>query len=295
MTAKRIGPTSRRVRFDYPPTTPPVWTPNKPEFSCAANSVSLMMPTIEPFFVRSARAALADLNPEDHGEFIDETRRYIAQEAQHHGQHVRFNQILEQRYRVVEPLDRLIGRVYATVEKRGSQQFNVAFAAASETMAYSAARWAAHRRTELFQGADEVTTTLFLWHLAEEVEHKSVAYDLYWTIYGERQGARRLYARAMAVALTLMVLFVVSGTTLLLTAERRLLHPMAWIRLTRWGVGFAFELLSNLAVSLLPGHHPDRFADPLWYEVWLQEFDAESETMPIWSAPALREPSEVAR
>jgi predicted metal-dependent hydrolase len=242
-----------------------------------------MMPTIEPFFVRSARAALADLDAEQHQDFIDETKRYIAQEAQHHGQHVAFNRLLDQRYRSVATLDRAIGRVYQAVEAKGSQQFNVGFAAASETMAYSAARWAADRRIELFTGADELATTLFLWHLAEEVEHKSVAYDLYWTIYGDRRGARTRYLGAMVIALMLMVAFVITGTTLLLAEERRLLHPLSWIRLTRWGVGFAFELLSNLILSVLPGHHPNRFADPLWYEVWLREFDAESATMPVWS------------
>jgi len=284
MTAKRVGPVARRVRFEYPASTPPVWTPQKPEFSCAANSVSLMMPTIEPFFVRSARAALVDLDAEQHGAFMAETKRYIDQEAQHHAQHVQFNRLLDQRYRSVGPLDRTIGRVYRAVERNASQQFNVGFAAASETMAYSAARWAADRRTELFNGADEVATTLFLWHLAEEVEHKSVAYDLYWTIYGDQRWARTRYLGAMVIALALMVAFVVSGTTLLLAEERRLLHPLSWLRLTGWGISFAFELLSNLVLSVLPGHHPDRFADPLWYEVWLREFDAESATMPMWSA-----------
>lgn len=295
MTSTLSGPVARRIRFEYPADTPAVWTPTKPEFSCAANSVSLMMPTIEPFFVRAARAALADLDPDDDREFIDVTKRYIAQEAQHHGQHVTFNRVLHDRYRSVPALDRTIGRVYRAVEARGSQQFLVGFAAASETMAYSAARWAAGRRTELFTGADEVTATLFLWHLAEEVEHKSVAYDLYWQAYQHRRWARLRYAGAMLVALALMVLFVVSGTTLLLAEERRLFHPVSWFRLTVWGVAFAFELLSNLGVSLLPGHHPERFADPLWYEVWLREFDADTDTMPLWDEPTRPLADEVRR
>ena len=241
-----------------------------------------MMPTIEPFFVRAAKEALTELDHEADAEFIDVTKRYMAQEAQHHGQHVMFNRILNKRYRTVPFLDRAIGWAYETVEQRGSSQFKVGVAAASETMAYSAARWAAGRRTELFAGADEVTATLFLWHLAEEVEHKSVAHDLYWNIYGDRRTARVRYIGAMAVALTLLVLFATVGTTLLLAEERRLLNPVSWFRLTVWGFGFAFELLSNLVISLLPGHHPSRFSDPLWFEVWLREFDAEAGTMPIW-------------
>ena len=144
------------------------------------------------------------------------------------------------------------------MEAAGSPAFDLAFAAGSETMAYSAARWAAERRHDLFRGADEVASTLFLWHLAEEVEHKSVAWDVYWQLHGDRPRARLRHAAATATALALMVVLVVTGTTLLLAAERRLHRPLAWFRLTRWSIGFAFELLGNLAVSLLPGHHPGR-------------------------------------
>lgn len=289
MTARLSGPAQRRVSFEYPDDLTPIWTPRLPEFSCAANSVSLMMPTIEPYFVRSARFALDDLGQDDEV-LAAEVQGYVFQEAQHHGQHVRFNRTLQNRYGHLAGLERAIGSAYGIVERRGSQAFNSAFAAASETMAYSAARWAADHRTELFTGADDVASTLFLWHLAEEVEHKSVAFDVYWTCYGDLQRSRLRYLSAMILALALMVAFVISGTTVMLVGERRLLHPLAWIRLIRWGVLFAFELLTNLTLSLLPGHHPDKFVDPLWYEIWLAEFDADSGTLPIWHRRAAGDP-----
>ncbi len=270
----------RRVRFEYPPDMPVVWTPSRPEFSCAANSVSMMMPTIEPYFVRSIRAAIDDLD----GPLRERTEAYIGQESQHHRHHRRFNQLLIERHRSIGRLDRLIGRTYRWVERRGTRRFNIGFAAASETMAYAAARWAANHRRELFHGADDVASTLFLWHLAEEVEHKSVAHDLYWS---RNRGpmARAVHAGATAVSLLSLMVFVAIGTTVMLWAARRLHHPVAWLRLTRWGIGFAFELLTNLALSMLPNHHPTDFADPAWYEVWLQEYDASDGTLPVWNRP----------
>ncbi|MDH3300979.1 MAG: metal-dependent hydrolase [Acidimicrobiia bacterium] len=272
----------RRVTFDYTAVRSPIWTPTRPEFSCAANSVSLMMPVIEPYFVRSARRALPLLPPD----LASTARAYLEQEAEHLRQHRLFNRLLTDRYPALRRTERVMGSAYRWLERTRSLEFSCAFAAASETMAYSAARWAAERRSELFRDADEVASTLFLWHLAEEVEHKSAAFEIHrhvTDVENRRARSRLRFAAAMGLALVLVVVFVVWGTTVMLAGERRLHHPVAWIRLLRWSVVFAFELLSNLTVSLLPGFHPDDFVDPMFYQVWLREFDTATSSIPIWA------------
>ncbi len=274
--------TVRRLRFEYPEDQNPIWTPRQPAFSCAANAVSLMMPSIEPYFVRSVGAVIPSL-PED---LRPVAEAYIAQEAQHHRQHHQFNKMLSDRYRPVGWLDRRMRATYAWLERTRSAQFSLAFAAGSETMAYSAARWAADHRQELFDQADEVAATLFLWHLAEEVEHKSVAFDAYWTTFADHGRAWLQYLVAMVIAVVLVIVFVVAGTTTMLACERRLHHPISWIRLSRWSIGFAYELLTNLVLSLFPNHHPSQLVDPAWYEVWLREYDTDSATLPVWNQSA---------
>ena len=255
----------RAVHFEYPDQLDPAWTPAKPEFACAANSISLLMPHMEPYFVRSIAAVLDQLDERLQGP----TRWYLAQETRHHRQHKRFNAHLTARYPRLTPIENLAERAYRQLGRTRSLGFNVAFAAASETIAYSAARWSAEHRQELFAGSDPVISSLFLWHLAEEMEHKSVAWDVHRAIGG---GPAR-YLLAAACAMVLVMFFVGSGTTVMLWAERRLFNPVAWIRLTRWAITFAFEVLPNLVMSGLPGHHPDKFTDPLWLEVWLREHD----------------------
>lgn len=273
----------RRIRFEYPPDTRALWTPRRPEFACAANSVSLMMPAIEPYFIRSVRRAVPDVDPELRPVVED----YLVQEGQHFSQHVVFNRVLTDRYRSLVGLEARIRATYRWLERTRSREFSLAFAASSEIMAYSAARWAAQHRHELFDGSDEVTASLFLWHLAEEVEHKSVAHDVYQAVHptGSRSIATRLGAVMMALAL--VIAFVVAGTTVMVTAERRLFNPLAWFRLTRWAVVFAFELLTNLVLSLFPRFHPDQLVDPTWYRVWLDEYDPEAGTMPLWNHQGL--------
>lgn len=258
----------RRVRFEYPADLDPMWNRRLPELACAANALSLLMPHVEPYVVRSARAALPHLT----GDLRDEAEAYCRQEASHHAQHRRFNAVIAARYRGVGHLDRVMGRAYAWLEGRAGSRFDVAFAAGAETVAFASARWVDRHYTELFTDADATVSQLFLWHLAEEVEHKSVAFDVHQTL----QPSRRILGLAMVTALALMAVFTLAGTFLLLAGERRLLHPLAWFRLTRWSIGYAFEVLPMMAVSLLPGHHPTDFADPSWFGLWLQEFDAGS-------------------
>lgn len=278
----------RRVRFRYPQNTDPMWTPRRPEFACAANSVSLLMPSIEPYFVRVTRRALPYLDPARKGE----TERFIGQEAQHFGQHQVFNRLLLARYPGLKPIDRTAQRLFRLLERR-SLLFNLGFVAALETIAYSAARWAARYRRELFDGADDIPATLFLWHLAEEVEHKAAAHDVYRNYRERMSGAGNRgysgglftarFAATVMLAVVIVAGFVVAGTTVTLAYERRLWHPVAWIRLTRWAMTFAFEMLTNLTLSVLPGFHPEQLVDPLWYEVWMAEFDPETETVPVLS------------
>lgn len=273
-----MGPTVRRLRFEVTDDLAVAWTPAHPEFACAANSISLLMPYMEPYFVRSVAAAIEPLRGGEQAAGIAAARAYVGQEGEHHRQHQRFNRLLTARYPRLAVVERAAARAYRWLERHRSLAFSLGFVAASETIAYSAARWSAERRRELFTGADPIVATLFLWHLAEEVEHKAVA----WDVFRAAGGRRRHYLLGAGAALLLVLVFVGAGTTVMLAAERRLLNPMAWVRLTTWAVTFAFELLSNLAMALLPGHHPDRFTDPLWYEVWLREHDPLTGTLPLW-------------
>lgn len=260
------------MRFEYPDDLDPAWNPRLPEFAYAANSVSLLMPYAEPYFVTSVRSAIPSLAPELAAPTLD----YVRQEAQHHRQHRRFNDILVRQYPRLARLERWIGRTYGWLSRTRSQRFNLAFAAGSETIAYALARWSEDHLTDLFAGADPIPATLFLWHLAEEVEHKSAAFDVYEAI----DGSRLRYAAAMLLSLVLLMALSAAGILTMLVADRRALNPLRYFRLLRLAVGFAFTGLQTMVVSALPGHHPSSFSDPIWLSTWLTHFDPVTATLP---------------
>lgn len=262
----------RDVRFAFPDGLRAGWHRTMPEFACAANSVSLMMPYVEPYVVRAMRQTLPHLD----GELAEETRGYIAQEAQHHAQHRRFNDLVAAQVPGATAIEGLLQRTFDWLWRTRSERFHLAYAAASEAVAYGAARWVERHHGELFRDADPTVAALYLWHLAEEVEHKNVAYD----VYDARYGSRWPLAGAMVVSMVVLAAFAFLGTTVGLIHERRLVHPVAIFRLCRWSLGFVFGELPNMFASVLPGHHPSDFTDPTWFALYLVGLDGERTSLP---------------
>jgi len=268
----------RRIHLEWPDDTRAAWQPIKPEFAAAVNALSLGMPSGEPYVMQAVRTAAADI---DDPELAERVRDYLAQEGEHARQHRRFNQILTDQHPALSRVERWLASSYRFLQKRAGRRFGIAYAAGFEATAFAAARWMDSHRHELFRGADEVPSTLILWHLAEEVEHKSVAHDV-WAATG---GSRVRYLLAMATCFAMLVWFIFLGTVVQLTAWRRILSPVAWFRLWKWGIGFAFEVMPTMAITLLPNHHPSQQADPSWMIEWLRRYDPETNTIPEWNAP----------
>jgi uncharacterized protein len=251
----------RRVSFDLPSTNELIWT-RKPELAIAANSVSLLMPFVEPYVVRSIRAVSTDLTDPS---LAEDAKGFVRQESQHHGQHRMYNELLGTRYRGIRRIERWADITYRFLEKHTSAMFGVAFAAGFETVAFCAARWVEQHADDVLQGADERGASLFLWHLAEEVEHKTVASDVYRAV----GGGRIRYAAAMLVSAVILAWFAALGTLTMMWHERRLFKPVAHIRMFLWTLTFLFVLLPVMAVSVLPGHDPRDLADPYRLHSWI--------------------------
>lgn len=266
------------MHFAFPEDIVPGWNPSRPELSYATDAVSLLLPYAEPYFVATVRSAIPQLEPD----LAATTRAFCTQEARHHAQHRRFNDLMAERAPGVRRLEGWMARTYAWLARTRGQRFGLAFAAGSETIAFSLARWAETHRHALFDGADPQVSALFLWHLAEEVEHKSVAHDVYRAV----DGARSRYAAATTLTFAILAWFTILTVLTLMVGSGRWTSPMAWLRLVRAAFSVAFVTLPDIAVSMLPRHHPDDLADPVWLTSWLRHFDPVTGTVPLLVDPA---------
>ncbi len=268
----RREPLPRRVvAFGIDESTDPWWNPAAPEFVAAANAVSLMMPYVEPFFARVLRQASDRFD----ADLAVTAVEFAAQELSHQREHRRFNAAVRRRSRRVRHVERWLRWVFGRLGRR-SVESNLAFTAAAECIAYSLARWTSAHLSLFQRGADPAVTTMFIWHLAEEVEHKSVGHDLWTAVCGRRSR----YVRNAVLAIVVVGLSVTAGTLAQLSSTRRLWNPLTWFRLIWWAVSAGMEVLPTLAVSCMPSHHPADLVDPSWYALWLDDLERAPQPRP---------------
>lgn len=256
----------RKVQFEFPEDFNPHWNTAKPELSQIFNSVSFMAPHFEPFIIDAVRAAapyITDL------EVQKEAAALAGQESQHFRQHRRFNTLLIAKgYEELRAFEQQLESDYAQVRTR-PLKFQLAFAAALETMALAGAHMVVNLREYLFADADPVVSSLWLWHLMEEIEHKSAAFDVYQHVYGDYW--YRLYG--MVYGMGYLFLRLWQGYKIMLQADGKW---GTWK--TRWAIkrlGFRFwsRMLPHILRCALPWHHPSHLADPAWMREWVTRYD----------------------
>jgi predicted metal-dependent hydrolase len=156
------------------------------------NALSMSFPVGEQFFIDAVRAGLAALPPAQRSRFEGEVRGFVGQEATHRRLHALFNGHLEaqglenrwapralERQKIFEGLDPR----HALAVTAAYEHFTAVFAA--WTLAHPAS----------VASDDERLSLLWLWHSAEEAEHRCTAFDLYRALGGSEAWRLRWFRR----------------------------------------------------------------------------------------------------
>lgn len=237
----------RRITFEFE-GTPRHWFGGNRVASVAVDALNLLFPAGERFFVRAVRhhAALVD-DPELRAQI----RGFMAQEVRHGLEHERFFATLERQGFEIQRFLRFFERVgFAFVEPRTSPALRLSVTVALEHFTAHLAELAL--REGLVEAMHPSVRALITWHAIEEIEHKSVAFDVLRAV--DDRFALRVAGMAVACAL-LGGFFSVAFVDLLLqdlamgrTAETRGRLPFDLRK-----VG----LVRAVRRYLTPGFHPD--------------------------------------
>jgi len=152
-----------------------------------AYGISMTLPYLEPYLVRTMREALEQCTDPV---VAQEVRQFIGQEAQHYRQHAILNDIIRSISPELEGLRAIEDQLeadYQRFTKTKSLKFNLAYAEGFEAATFAGGR--ANFRNNVFDRLKTIQNSdllrLFIWHALEEVEHSTVTFNIYDHLYGD--------------------------------------------------------------------------------------------------------------
>ena len=145
------------------------------------NALSMSFPVGEQFFIDAVRGGFKALPAQAQEKFRVEVQGFIGQEATHRRLHALYNGHLEKQGLVNDWAPRAQQRL-ALLEGQDPRHA-LGITAANEHFTAIMADWML-RNPDMLGQQDERLTTLWLWHSAEESEHKCTAFDLYQALGG---------------------------------------------------------------------------------------------------------------
>ncbi|MBA2674480.1 metal-dependent hydrolase [Ramlibacter sp.] len=211
----------RRLLVDMEAPLPRHWCAGDAFRTALFNALSMSFPVGEQFFIDSVRNGAKALAAEQQERWRAEVQGFIGQEATHRRLHGLYNAHLD-----VQGLVNAWGPRALKRQKLLDGQdvrHHVAVTAAYEHFTAILADWLLHN-PDVLGSADARMTTLWLWHSAEESEHKSTAFDLYAALGGDLRWRLTWFRRIS----TMFVIDVLRQTVLNLRRDGTLWKWSTW-------------------------------------------------------------------
>jgi hypothetical protein len=206
-------PVPRRPGLDFNAPIPRYWFADNAVATHLANGVNLLFPAGERFFVRSVKYYVDRI--EDPG-LRARVKGFFGQEGHHSREHEhQFQQLIAQGFDVDSFLRLYEAVAYGFIERLAPPQLSLSTTAACEHFTAIMAEDAL--RIRVLDLAHPTMRALLLWHSAEEIEHRAVAYDVLQAV--NPSYALRVSGLAMAT-LTLSGFWTI-GTSTLLWQDRK--------------------------------------------------------------------------
>ncbi len=174
--------TVRKVKFEFPDELDDILPGDDIDSETYRVGFSLTMPYLEPYLIRTYRELADDISDP---ELAGDVKNFIGQEAQHFQNHRRVNEMIKEQLgadigdkltAIEDELDADYRRFNATKSRR----FNLVYAEGFEAMTCAMAI-ATFAEAEAGNGPGRFGKwqELYAWHAAEEIEHRTVAFDVY--------------------------------------------------------------------------------------------------------------------
>jgi predicted metal-dependent hydrolase len=172
--------TVRHMPFEFPEKIDPVFIDGDHKQSFAFIAGSLLLPYLEPYLIRSMRAAEKYVSDP---KVLEGLKKFSAQEGQHYQMHKKFNETIRREgFPGLDALEKELSDDYKRFTNTKSLRFNLAYAEGFEALTMHAVK---HIMEPDGFGDDlPVFMQMIEWHFVEELEHRTVAFDVYDHVCG---------------------------------------------------------------------------------------------------------------
>ncbi len=188
--AAKIVP--RNVQFDFNLDMEKYWYDKNSILTAWLCALSSMFPPGEKEFIRSIRTYEDEITDP---RLKAEIKGFIGQEGFHQINHKRVNAFIEKKSGLrVTDLERGVTEHIQDMLKTAklSDAQLLASTVSLEHITAIMGEWLLEHRSVITGPAPKVFSDLILWHAVEELEHKSVAFDVYMRCVGDRNLLRRV-------------------------------------------------------------------------------------------------------
>lgn len=255
----------RKVDLGFPAPVPRHWA-GDPLLTRIADSLSLLFPAGEQFFIRSVQNYRNDITDPV---LRQQVRDFAYQEAQHSNAHEAYNDMLLAQGLKLGWVGPSLERRFGFARKYFPTIQQLALTVTAEHLTATMAESLLTSMRDHFQGADPRMRALYYWHAVEEVEHKAVAWDVYEQV-AKGSWLRRALSQAWT---TFMVTINVAPVVAYMLYKDGLLFDLGMWRnglRTLWGRGGFFRrMVRPYLQGFKPGFHPRQTERPHGFDEFI--------------------------
>jgi predicted metal-dependent hydrolase len=281
-TANKADLIVRQLNVDLSKGFDRHWVGGDTYRSVLLNSLSFLFPVGEQFFIDSVRRFAPAVEAQGKTQLSEDIRHFIGQEATHRQLHKLYN-------------DQLLKLGYDNWNERAMSRLINAFAGTAPKADLAGTAAYEHytavlgdgllRHASWTEGMDPEIRKIWLWHAAEESEHKAVAFDVYQAV------DKRYWLRVLVylyVSLEFSV-FTLVQTTKMLRHDGQLWKLRTWASAFKfwWGKdGIVWHTLPHWLAYFKPGFHPWQHDNRELLMRWRLEHAADYRTVKGTDSPA---------
>jgi predicted metal-dependent hydrolase len=231
--------------------------PGDPEMSFFMVGLSVILPYLEPHLVKHMIAGQKRITDKV---LLHDMQQFVRQEAAHYKEHKRFNDRVRVAYPGLAQLEAEVAADYLRFSEKGLK-FNLAYAEGFEslTQPYAIFMW----ESGMIKQMKGPLADIYTWHVLEEIEHRTVAFDAYYCLHNDYI----FRFRVSLIAQYHLIRFMMRCAIVMLKQENgRFKQRGGWTgrtkRTLKW-IGLACKyLLPQLLKTYLPRYDPRNLKVP---------------------------------